>query len=462
MKKRLNIDTAEKIDHYHLAFWFVMLRILLDLAYCIVITEGYKIFGFTYDPDIVKYVLSYIASFAITFMATSFVTLKRPSSIMLIVLWSMAYLPNMVAFCNMNLPYTYFFYTNAFWISMFLFYRVVIIRISIKSPLQDKICLKSSLIFILFSLICIGYSIYYHGGIDLTLDFSEVYNLRMASRENGIAKVFESFLPLAVNIILPIGIIKSIKSRKYLIFLICVLGIVFSFSITGTKTWIFIAVLSMLGATFIKRDSDIRKYPMLLCGIILFGIISFSINMKFFGEISHFLNTYVTKRVFFDQSRNNFFWMDFFEQNPKLYLMQSILAPLRKIGVSVPYDIDVGRLIGSLYYNESQTNAASGTIADAYANFGALGVFIMPFVYSLFFSLVDKLVYKVPIVYIIPLTLTFAEYALNGSIFSTIFTYGCLMGAIIIWLLNKGDYFDNQSLIDCSVQKRRYIYARKG
>ena len=152
------------------------------------------------------------------------------------------------------------------------------------------------------------------------------------------------------------------------------------------------------------------------------------------------------RRVFFTTSLNNWFWIDFFQNHPKTLGTNSYFGWLKRLDVQVPYQDNISMIIGDLYYNDETTNAASGTIADAYSNLGWLGLIFFPFTLVFIVKLLDKVTLGVNITYIIPIIVTVSIYLLNGSIYTAVVTYGYLFGLLLIYYMNKCNMFVGQNV----------------
>jgi oligosaccharide repeat unit polymerase len=287
---------------------------------------------------------------------------------------------------------------------------------------------------IVFLIIIVAFS-YSYNGLRINLDLSDVYEMRMQSRELGIPEFMNYIMPWAGNVVFPIIIIKMFIDKKYVKASVFIVAVLLLFSITGIKTWLFVLITSLIWVLFIKGKDFIFKLPVLL----------FLINVVTYFEVvilksSFFINHFI-RRVFFITSLTNYNYLDFFTDNPKLLLTDSALGWIKRFGFVGPYDNEpISRLIGRIYYNNINMNASSGTIADAYANFGWLGILIYPFLLMLLFRLMDKYSYGIESRILIPIIVSMSILLLNGNIFSVMTTYGYIFALLYIAIFPKKSY----------------------
>ena len=441
----------EKINRRLIFLGVIVFRISLDIAYKLVISKDYGSFGFFYRLSDVKLIVSYIAMIVVLVCFVPQVKIERPASILLLTLLLMAFIPNMSLFAGMDLPYTFLLQSTLFWLSIAAFYSFGIIKrtkIGIRitnwhfvgkaSKKNNRI--KPYIIFLLAFAIVVIYSIRYNNGFSLRLNLNEAYDLRLAARGN-VGNLMLRVLSWSGSIIFPLGIIMAVKKKNLWLLAIMIIGEIAAYAVNGTKTWIFAAALSFLMAVFVQKASRISWLPFMFSIATFFGTI-FGVSSK----IGSFVNNYIVRRVFFSTSLTNYYWIDFFETNPKLYFTNSILGWIRRF-VTVPYDVNVANIIATKYYGNPLANASSGTIACAYANLGWIGLIIYPLVTVAVVEFLDKVsengMSNIPILFFYPLIISAAEYLLNGSIFTAVITYGYLAGLLIILYLKYQGMFEN-------------------
>lgn len=439
-----------------LVFWgIIIFRISLDIVYPLIICKQYGNYGFEYSPDIFRYLVSYISLVVITAYIIPSFSIDKPGSVLFLSLYLMAYVPNMALFSGMSLSYQYYFMSNLYWFMLAFFYKnkfkvwnnsinLIGSNNYLRCNGRYKI-IKQYWVFIIAFIAVLLYSMYFNKGLKLTINLKDALDLRLSSRGN-ISSIFDRILPWSANIIFPMGLIIGVKRKRIGLVILMVLGEVAAFSINGVKTWLFVAFLSMVLSIFTKNEKSIAILPLLLAAICIFGLL-------FNGSevVSNFVNNYITRRVFFTTSINNHYWIDFFNNHPKLFFTNSSLGWIRRF-VDVPYSTNVSSIIGLNYYGSAANNAASGTIATAYANLGWAGLVFYPIIVSIIAKLLDKASViggldnkTCSIVYIYPIIISSAEYLLNGSIYTAVITYGFLVGVIILRYLIRVGVFEPEA-----------------
>lgn len=446
------LTREEKLDRLFIALGILAFRVLLDLAYPRIICSAYARYGFTYAPDPGRLILSYTAMLAVLAAFVPQVKLRRPGSILLLLLLIMAFVPNMALFAGMGLPYSFLVMSVLFWLSVSFFYCLSLthracacIRLSfikVKGPqLPATSGLRKYWVMYLAFLLVFAYSISYNHGLSFRISLREAYDLRMSARGN-VGGVFMRLLTWSGSIVFPIGIIFAVKDKRPMLLSAMLLGEAAAYSVNGTKTWLFTAVLVLLMVVFIRKDRQIGLLPWVFAFMAAAGFLLGATR-----SIGDFINNYFIRRVFFSSSLNNYFWIDFFETHAKTLLTNGPLGWLRRF-IQVPYDRNVASIISEFYYGDPQSNASSGTIANAFSSFGWPGLVINAFFTVFLAELMDvasnRPTGKVPILYFYPLILSASEYLLNGAIMTTAITYGYIPGLLlIVYLKHQGALDEN-------------------
>ena len=444
-------NNKQQIGKYKKNFFFSILlfRITLDIVYAKVITNGYWASHFSYKPDFGRYVLSYSFLIITIFLVNLIVTSKSTSSILFLCIYLVAYVPNGALYSGMSLEHYYFIYSNIYWFCMIVFYSIInLIKFKINLCQFGKLMTKiTKVIPYIIALVIILFAWKYNG-LSLTISLKDDYELRLASRlYEGNAFLLNRLLPWAAIVFFPISFIYSFKHRKLISMCLFVFSIVVAFSINGMKSWIFILGISFLVSLLVKKDSTLLYIPVGLFGLNIISIFSYTL----FNNIE--ISNYIARKVLFSASLNNYYHVSYFMGHTKMYMTQSILGWIRKFGINIPYTDSISRLIGAIYYN-ADTNAPAGTFADAYENFGIIGLALYPLITVIFIKLLDAVSKNIPLVYTVPVIATFAYYLLNGNIFSALWSYGYLIGICYIYLLNR-------SGILTEFNNRRHLYEIK-
>lgn len=124
-------------------------------------------------------------------------------------------------------------------------------------------------------------------------------------------------------------------------------------------------------------------------------------------------------------------YYDFFSQGPKAYLSYSIFRTL----VEYPYDYLPPSLIGRTYFNSPDTFANASAWADAYANFGYIGMFVFAAVLGMVLWLFDCVTREDNFVLSCILISVYGFVFANSALLTTILTHGVWLALLILALL---------------------------
>lgn len=397
-----------------------MFRISLDILYIKIICPEFYLHGFDYSPDFFKHAYSYLSLIIMSIFMANCSKKVNVSYTMLMFLFLFAYVPNGSLYAQMDLDTSYMNISNLYWLCMISAYRLLPNMLSENKSMyiKHKNFLIKAVPYI-FLIILLGFS-YQYNGLTINLNLADVYDMRMESRDNPLGRIMGTLIAWAGSIVFPLTIVYAIKEKKFIKAMIFLFGQAAAFSINGTKTWLFIVVASIIGVLFIRRDKNIYHMPLMFAGI---NFVSYLEYLKF---DTSFVANYIVRRVFFSTSLNNWYHILFFTDNEPLYFLHSSIGGLLKsLGFESPYPDSISLIIGQMYYS-NETNASSGTIADAYDNFGLFGVIFLPFFVVFFLKLMDRMSVGLQIRYLLPLIIVTAIYLLNGNIFTVLLTYGYL------------------------------------
>jgi hypothetical protein len=411
----------------------IIFRVSLDLVYTKIICSRFFAYEFSLNLSLDRIVYSYATVFLTSLLLCGCVSIKKPSSILIVFLYLFAYVPNMSLYCCMGLPHVYFIYSNIYWFFILSAYMIVNPRYKFKMKeltLTGKIATRS--VFYIFFFVIVIYAVNYNG-LSLTINLNDVYDLRMSSRVNAIGSIMEKILPWAGNVVFPIAIIDSIRKRKPIKTALFVFAEIVAFSINGTKTWLFVMVISVLVIIFVRKEKSFGYIPSVFAGLNLTGYL-----LNIYWE-DYFISNFFIRRVFFSTSLSNWYYIDFFSKNSKLYMTHSALGWIQKFGMELPYGRNISSVIGELYFTSADINASSGTIADAYSNFGLIGLVIFPIFIVLVAKILDAVARDVNIIYIFSVIISTSIYLLNGNIFSGMVTYGYLFAVVLIYYMKRAN-----------------------
>jgi hypothetical protein len=191
----------------------------------------------------------------------------------------------------------------------------------------------------------------------------EVYDTRELFDEQSNTSINYLFNWL-VKAIVPIALIYFLINRRYWFAVITFMTLLYLYSISGNKI-IFITSFVMLFFFFVGRDFiDKTKVASTMMVVGMLGIYFVDYLLG-----SHLIGLFVMRMLFLP-AYLNYFYFDFFENNP-LYFAESHIFNMFN---SYPFDRPIGFIIAQHYIHVNDMNANNGIIGDGYMNLGYFGV----------------------------------------------------------------------------------------
>lgn len=202
------------------------------------------------------------------------------------------------------------------------------------------------------------------------LNIYKVYDLREAG-SFSIGTYPGYVLAWVTNVIIPFFATKNILERKYARAAIFVAMIFIIYLYDGHKTNLFISIVVVIVAFWLKRDDAYTEIISCLClGVSALAVLS-SINIpgsNIFLEIFSLFG----RRVMLLSAQNKFAYFDYFSKSPKMGL--GGLFPTWFLHFNTRYvDLDYTRAISGIYYGTPEAVSNTGYFAECHARFGYIG-----------------------------------------------------------------------------------------
>ena len=347
----------------------VLLKVSLDYKYYSWLST-LEINVYTRDFNLIKY-LNGIIWLIIIFVAINHKQ-RNVSTFLITLVYIMQIIPitTIYAFGNKEaLCY------NGIWFSFFL--RILVVNnidFGVKKKLLEPNLKYSRFIEILMMLMCFlifAYIVKKNGLPTLTaLNIYNVYDLR-ASGAFSLGKYPGYVLSWVTNVIIPFFATKYILEKNFEKASIFIAMIFVIYLYDGHKTNLFISIVVVIVAFWIKRkDSYIEMISCLCFGISVLVALS-SVNIpgnNIFLEIFSLFG----RRVMLLSAQNKFAYFDYFSKSPKMGL--GGLFPTWFLHFDARYvDIDYTRAISGIYYGTPEAVSNTGYFAECHARFGVVG-----------------------------------------------------------------------------------------
>jgi len=259
------------------------------------------------------------------------------------------------------------------------------------------------------------------------LNLSSVYEVRTAFYAQGLRGIMGYLISWQANVINSFLIGLAWYGRRYFgVATVLVLQLLL-FLFTGMKSFLFAPALVLFLVYAVQKK---HFFELTLKGFII-GT-SFSFVFHALGG-SIMVPSVLIRRLFFVPAQNYFYYYDFFSSHQLMYLSQSILNPF----FANPYGMRITNMIGSLYYGQPAMSVNTGYLADAYMNFGALGVVIFSVFLGVFLVILDSLTKKTDTAIAVAVIAMPLVSLVNSAFFTTLATHGFLLSMLVLWLYSR-------------------------
>lgn len=395
----------------------LLFRIVLDICYVYSVAPLWGYRGAFLDIDTTKLIESY-ASLVLVLLLIA----KRPqkiSEIIIHILTLMIYIPIISFYALANQARPWFYLTSCFWCILIIVSKIKINKAFPIVKARKIIFNTLSVSLPLISLVLI----FIYLGVTINVNLNEVYNIREVYSEASIP--FSGYLVnWSAKIVLPMLVLVALNEKKHYLLVISILAEFYLFSSTGHKTYLFAVPVALGTAYLVKKRFFARKISVMLTAIIISCLVA-SLLFEYHWLVSLFLH-----RTFVVPAQLSFYYYDFFRDN-YLFLSHSFLKALTKY----PYDMSIPNIIGGVYMNDYDTYANNGIVADAYMNFGVLGIIVWPIILAFVLKLMDIVTIGKNKNIVYPLLLLSSISLINGALFTSFLTDGILLCVVLVYLL---------------------------
>lgn len=406
------------------SIYIIVFRILLDYIYCSIVSPVYSYVGMTVEKSLSYYIISWIMILCYILMFFLIINIEKNGAIVLSIIFMCSAIPTttIVAFLSHNLKFVIL--NILYWLFMIIFYKYKGIKVTSGKKIIKRSPILIYIIFFFFTVVLLFICAMYTG-VHISFNLYNVYEIRTAFKNSNLPVIFQ-YLFSACIIVFPIIIVYGLKEKKYILALIATLCQLLSFFMDGRKSTIFILIITVLGYYFIY-NLIVKIIPVIMMGVTIVGLIE-----KMFIQTDNFINL-IIRRLFLVPAYLQYAYFDFFSNNVKDYFRQGIVG---RLGFSSHYTKAIPNIIGSQYYI-STSYANNGLFADAYSNFGVLGIFILPLLIVCALKLLDKACEDLTSGTCIGIIIVSAFTLLSSSFFTIMFTHGFLLGCMIIYLIPR-------------------------
>lgn len=288
--------------------------------------------------------------------------------------------------------------------------------------------------YALLWLVMTGVVVGYYGLHLRLVSLSEIYEVRDTYRDSfgEVPKIAVYVVPWLGNVIAPVAIARGLMTRRWGWAALGVLTELYLVSITGFKQLLFSSLLAA-GVVVLARTTDLARIGRRVG--VLAGCGVFAVTAIDFARGGWGLSSILVRRMVLTSAVNTKYHFEFFLQNPKGHLGYGVLSHW----VDYPYDLKPPFLIGQVFYGNPETSANANLWADAYANFGLVGVFVFTGILAAVLHFADSAARGLPAGMALAALAQSAFSVSNTAMLTVFLTHGMLLAVAVIYLMPAGD-----------------------
>lgn len=359
--------------------WFVIFKIVLDLTYVYLHKDLFGYYGFGFDPSISKKIISWILFVVVAVCISSEKINCR--TLFLYTTMCLGLTPAFVYYEYNTEAKTWMLLLQA---AMLLLMHVIMNKMSLFSELKvRKIPYYAKTVSLFAVLALITYFVYAFAkygtpNFDL-LSLATISEIRNNVDLSTVMSIVQNFV---CRILVPILMMILFLKKKWFCFGLVLIVQLYTYSVTGFKTFLFIPLVVIALSFFHKLDINklmLRALPIvcILCSVLY----------VVFNEIYPY--ALINERVLFLPAKIKFSYFDYFSEHSFAYFSQTTIGSL--FGIESAYLQDIPNLIGEVYFGKPEMWTNTGFMADAYSNMGFFGMLLISIFLSVVISLSDAL-----------------------------------------------------------------------
>ncbi len=374
-------------------FGFLTYRILLDWCYFNIISPFFSYSGFHDNSTFERMVLSWLLLFLFCIAIWRINQQKnwRASTMIIYVLGIISFVPFTTCVYAGIVSESLICYFCLYWLLLLVLQKVLLhipIQRFAKLRISDFV-IDDKFIKIVgcFSLLLVLVISFFYTGFRIHFNLYDVYDLRLEARNFNMPTILK-YLFAWTKAVNPVLLAYCLVKKKYAIGFLVFFTQMLNFGIDGMKSTFFMPFIVLIAIIFFDEKFSFIKIEILIVwGLIMLTSVSI---LQYLTVGSYSLVSLFILRVLFVPRYLDTCYYDFFLTNEPDFFRSSFL---RHFGFVSPYTISddgIPFIIGAQYFGSTVANCNNGFFSDAIANFGSLGVFIMPFFLSFVLYLFDK------------------------------------------------------------------------
>lgn len=237
--------------------------------------------------------------------------------------------------------------------------------IEIKSINKSPIAVTLVTIIVSFAVLIVS-GVY--ANFRLHLSLADVYDLRLEARSFNMPTILKYIYAFSSNMIPVCMVYYIIRKRKAMVFLLAFIGLL-NFSIAGSKTTLFLILLSLMFYYFKKVEFNKYLMPVFVSVVALAAL-------EFIFLHTNAISTILIRRSFFMPNLLDVEYYEYLKNSSPVFFDTSKYTQIQFN-------------IGDVYFGSEDVRANNGFFTDAFINLGSLGCVVYPFIYSILFRALE-------------------------------------------------------------------------
>lgn len=404
--------------------WVMLYKVLLDISYITILspTAGSGLYPVSYSPLTLS--LGFITALCLCICMPKKINTVSDFVLNGLVLISAIPQTTVYSVGGGNIEVNFIFF--AFFLICFALVRLTP-TFSLPSP-------SVKVADIIFVILLWGFAIYVlvrcisaMGFSAISLDFSTIYQRRVAYKNSGIAGDY--LMGWSGNAVFPCCAAYFLYRKKYLNVAVAAFCSVFIFGVSGMKSILF-GMAMVIGVYFLFQLKErmsiisfgfmIMVVACILCFVLLGNFMPYSLAVR---------------RLCILPAEISNMHFEFFDENGTIELGNSIFSSF----VYYPYSADPADIIGPMLYNSTETHANSGIYIDGFTHFGYIGVFMWAVLFSLLMKLQDCVSKNKPLFVTCGFFALYITIFSNSALLTSIMTHGFVVVLVLALLVPKSD-----------------------
>ena len=294
---------------------------------------------------------------------------------------------------------------------------------------------------VLFSicLLCIAYKISYNGfSFSLNIFGDSVYTTRESYVETmntldstAIGYIVTLIMNLA-GYTVPFYLYLAIRKKDYFAGFVSIIALLSIFSVNSSKSaMIFVFIVFAIG--FLEKNNLLSKFSKYF-EVSIFCVLILSLFTYLIFKRYDFYFLILRREMFLPAWLDTKYYM-LFENAPKLVWSQGTFL-LQKLIPSI-YSTGYLQMINNNYFGGYVPSPNTGLFADAYMNFGIIGIIIYPLLISFVLNKSEGIYRKYGLGIMTVMAVKLAIHLTNVPLLRTDFVLSYFLFTFILWLVSK-------------------------